>query len=87
MTFETWDNFFTQLMFGTGQWIGAICILALILVVCWKIKPAAFLFLPLTWLMGLEYIETVSSTEPFFYVAIIMMALPIFLIVDYLRGK
>ena len=78
---------FNELFFGAGKWLGLLLIISFILVLCWRKKEAAFVFVPINILWGLEYLETVSPEEPFFYGAIVFMALPIFIMVDYLRGN
>ena len=69
------------------RWLGMILMLAFILGICWRKKEAAFIFIPLTILIGLEYLEAVSTTDPLFYGSLIMMAVPIFISLDYLRGN
>ena len=69
------------------RWLGLIIMLALILGICWRKKEAAFIFIPLTILIGLDYLETVVTTDPLFYGALIMMSVPIFISLDYLRGN
>lgn len=81
------DAVFTSLFFGEGKWLGLLLVISIILVMCWKKKEAAFIFIPINVLWGLEYLETVTLTDPFFYGAIVFMALPIFISLDYLRGN
>lgn len=78
---------FTELFFGAGKWLGLILIISIILAMCWRKKEASFIFIPINILWGLEYLETVNPSEPFFYGAIVFMALPIFISIDYLRGN
>lgn len=81
------EQAFTELFYGAGKWLGLILIISIVLVICWKKKEASLIFFPITVLMGLEYIENVSYSDPFFYGAVIMMVLPLFIVFDYLRGK
>lgn len=69
------------------RWLGLIIMLALILGISWRKKEAAFIFIPLTILIGLDYLETVTTTDPLFYGALIMMSVPIFISLDYMRGN
>lgn len=78
---------FTELFFGSGKWLGLIVIMGLILALCWRKKEASFIFTPITILWGLEYLETVELDDPFFYAAIVFMFLPVFIVIDYLRGN
>ena len=78
---------FTELFFGEGKWLGLILVVSFILVMCWRKREAAFIFLPITILMGLEYLETVSFSDPFFYGALTLMFMPLFIIADFVRGK
>lgn len=69
------------------RWLGLILMLGLILALCWRKKEASFIFVPLSILIGLDYLESVSFSDPLFYGSIIMMGVPIFIMVDYLRGN
>lgn len=82
-----WSDFFSEFMFGSGKWLGLIFIISIVLLVCWRKKEASFIFFPITALMGLEYIQTVEFDDPFFYGAVIMAVLPLFIIIDYIREK
>lgn len=81
------DDVFTALFFGEGKWLGLILIISVILVMCWRKKEASYIFVPINILWGLEYLEEVTSTDPFFYAAIVFMALPIFLMIDTIRSR
>ena len=78
---------FNELFFGAGQWLGLTLIISIVLVMCWRKKEASFIFIPITILWGLEYMDEISASEPFFYAVIVFMFLPVFIALDYLRGN
>lgn len=78
---------FEELFFGAGKWLGLILIISIILVMCWRKKEASFLFIPINILWGLEYLDEITQSDPFFYAVIVFMFLPVFLAFDYLRGN
>jgi len=50
-------EFFTELLYGTGCWIGITIMLALFIAITVKWKYSSVLFLPVTVFMGIEYLN------------------------------
>ena len=75
-------EFFTELMFGEGKWIGLILILSIIILVSAKNKYASILFLPIMIFLGIEYANNVSASSDFYWSVIICFITSVFLVVN-----
>jgi len=51
------QEFFTELLYGTGCWIGITIMLAFFVAITVKWKHSSVLFLPITIFMGIEYLD------------------------------
>lgn len=47
---------FTEILFGSGAWIGLILLLTISLAMVLRWKATAVLFMPITLLLGIEYL-------------------------------
>ena len=50
-------EFFTELLYGTGSWIGITLMLAFFIAIIVKWKYSTVLFLPITIFMGIDYLD------------------------------
>jgi len=66
------QEFFQELMFGSGAWLGLILILGLMILITYKVKEAGFAFLLISIFLGIEYFNNVSASSNFFWSGIIM---------------
>ena len=78
---------FEELFYGAGRYLGLVLIISIVLIMCWRKKEASFVFIPINVLWGLQYLDEVTTTDPFFYAVIVFMFLPVFIALDYLRGN
>lgn len=72
------QEFFHELLFGTGSWLGLLLIIAIIMLVTAKEKLTAVFFLPITVFIGIEYFANVSADSNFMWAGIIMFVLSIY---------
>lgn len=76
-----WADLFQELFFGIyGGWLGAIILMALILVVSYKVKYAGLVFIPSSLLIGMWYLDYVNVNSNLVFNAILFFILPILLI-------
>lgn len=66
------QEFFTELMFGSGAWLGLLLIVAIMVLVTAKTKIGGLPMLIIGIFMGIEYFNNVSVSSNFFWSAIIM---------------
>lgn len=79
-------EFFEELLFGSGSWIGLLLILGLVLLVTLKVKYSSALFVPFMIFMGLFYLENVSESVNFIYsVFLAWSSVPLLLVMEYKR--
>lgn len=79
-------EFFEELLYGSGAWIGLLLILGLVLVVTLKVKYSSALFVPFMIFMGLFYMDNVAENVDFIYSVFMSWAtVPILLIMEYKR--
>jgi hypothetical protein len=79
-TLTTFGDFFDELLYGSGAWIGLILIIALILLVTVKVKYSSALFIPICVFLGLFYLDNVSENSDFIYSVFIIWAMIPFLL-------
>ena len=77
----TFGDFFTELLFGAGAWIGILLILAIEVGLLLKWKYSGVLLLPVTLLLGIDYL-----TRNLAWQSIIMFVSAIF-VLAYLVKK
>lgn len=75
------SELFTELLFGSGSWIGLLLILSIIFVVSFIDKRSSIIFIPLSIFMGFMYLENVSANSYFMWSAILMFITTIFLVI------
>lgn len=73
-------EFFDELLYGTGSWIGITLMLAIFLAMLVKWKYSGVLFLPITILMGIDYLNQDLDWQ-----AIIMFLSSIFILLYLIK--
>jgi len=66
------QEFFQELLFGSGAWIGLILIIAIMLLVSAKTKMGGIFMCIICIFLGLEYFSNVATSSNFMWSAIIM---------------
>jgi len=74
-------EFFEELLFGSGSWLGLIVIIAIIVLVTAKEKFSAVIFLPITILLSIHYFQNVSPSNDFMWSGVIMLIMTIYCLV------
>lgn len=75
------QEFFQELLYGEGAFLGLILILTIVILVTYKYKNAGIIFIPITLMMGLQYLANISTSSDFMWCAIIMfLAVPFLLL-------
>jgi hypothetical protein len=72
------SDLFTELLYGSGAWIGAILISAIILLVTSRVKYSGAVFMPITIFMGMQYLNTVSTNNNLMWMGILMFIMSIY---------
>jgi len=80
------QNFFYELFFGYGGWLGIVLIVALILLVTIKVKYSGVIFIPLSVFIGFWYFDNASVNSNFIWCGIIMLLMPIFSFITLYRS-
>lgn len=81
------QEFFEELLYGSGAWLGLILILSIVLIVSLKVKYSSALFVPIMIFLGLFYLENVSESADFIYsVFITWSCVPFLLFMEYKRS-
>lgn len=65
-------EFFNELMFGSGAWLGLILIVTIMLLVSAKTKMGGIFMCIISIFLGLEYFSNVATSSNFMWSAIIM---------------
>lgn len=81
------EEAFTELFFGSGMWLGLILYMAIIGLTALRVKYLGVLYMPISLLLALEYLERGSSSNNCFWASIIMFLSVPFLIVNLWKGK
>jgi hypothetical protein len=71
-------EFFQQLLFGTGAWLGAILIVSIIVIVTVKNRLSGAIFMPICIFLGIQYFNTVSSSSDLMWIGILMFIMAIY---------
>lgn len=79
-------EFFNELLFGTGAWLGLILIVAIIALVTAKEKLTGGIFLPIAIFIGIEYFMNVPSNSNFMWAGIIMFVMAIYCLAMLIKG-
>jgi len=66
-------EFFTELMFGSGAWLGFILIVILLTGITYKVKEAGYISLVIAVMMAFEYLENVDPTTNFYWSGVLML--------------
>jgi hypothetical protein len=75
---EVWIN---EMFFGSGFWLTAIIILAIIFITVWIVPYSGALFLPLCVFLGIEYFSKIETSSPHMWGVILMMFASVYIIV------
>ena len=78
---------FESLFFGSGMWFGLLFYLTVIGLTSLKVKYLCVLYLPLTLLLVLQYIERATDENNLFWCAIIMAVSIPFMLFNLWKGK
>jgi len=81
------EETFTELFFGSGMILGLLIYLTIIGLSALRVKYLGILYIPLSCLLVLEYLERASDTNNCFWGAIIMMVSIPFLFWNLWKGK
>jgi len=74
------QEFFQELLYGEGAFLGLILILTILILVNYKYKNSGILFIPIAIMMGIQYLNNISTSSNFMWCAIIMfLAVPFLL--------
>ena len=78
---------FNELFFGSGMWFGLILYMAIIGVTALRVKYLGVLYMPISLLLVLEYLERGSESSNCYWGALIMFISVPFLIINLWKGK
>jgi uncharacterized membrane protein len=73
------SEIFTELLFGSGAWIGLVLLISIALLVGYKVKYASALFLVIFIFLGWEYFSHITASSMHFWYFLISMMACIFL--------
>jgi len=79
-------EFFNELLFGTGAYLGAILICAIVLLVTYKVRYSGALFMPITIFLGIQYLNTVPQNSNLIWVGILMFIMSIYSLGTLING-
>jgi len=72
------QEFFYELLFGTGAWLGIIIIVSIIVTVTLREKLSGAIFLPICIFLGSQYLEKVPVNDNLMWGAILMFIMAIY---------
>jgi len=81
-------EFFNQLLFGSGAWLGAILIVSIILIVTIKNRLSGAIFMPICIFLGIQYLNVVPVSSDLVWIGILMFIMAIYslyMLIDGLR--
>jgi hypothetical protein len=71
-------EFFQELLFGTGAWLGALLIVSIIVIVTVKNRLSGAIFMPICIFLGIQYFNTVSASSNLMWIGILMFIMAIY---------
>lgn len=71
-------EWFSELFFGTGAWLGLLIVISIIFIVTAKEKLSGIVFLPITVLMAINYFNNVPSNSDFMWSGVIMLLMTVY---------
>ena len=71
-------EFFNELLFGTGAWLGAIIIAAVVLLVTFRVRYSGAVFMPICVFLGMQYLGTVNPQSNLTWIGVLMFVLAIY---------
>jgi len=78
---------FEELFFGEGMWFGLLFYLSVIGLTSLRVKYLGVLYIPISLLLALEYIERATDENNLFWCAIIMLISVPFMLFNLWKGK
>jgi len=78
---NVWDDLFHVFLFGTGGWLGLLVILAIIVLVTYKVRYSGFLFVIVSVFIGITYLSNVSVNSNLLWGAIIMFLTALYCVI------
>jgi len=78
---------FTELLYGSGAWLGLILIVTIIVVTSHRNKYLALIFIPVTIFMGISYLNNVTLNSDLTWMALIMFITSTFLLIKIAKQK
>lgn len=82
----TFAEFFNELLFGSGAWLGFLLIITIVLLLSLKVKYSSIILIPTTIMIGILYLENVAVNSNFMWATIIMFLLtPFMLLIESQR--
>lgn len=81
------EQLFTELLFGSGAWIGFLLVISIVFLMTWKIKESGIIFIPFTIFMGISYLQNVSASSNFMWGSILMFITSVFLVYRLAKKK
>jgi len=79
-------EFFNELMYGSGAWIGLILILGLSLLIVAKVKYSSAPFAIIFLFLGIFYLDNVAADSNFIWSALIMwFMIPFLAFIEFKR--
>jgi hypothetical protein len=71
-------EFFNELLFGSGAWIGAIIIVSIVALTTLRAKLSGVIFMPICIFLGIEYFNKISSNSNLMWIGILMFIMAIY---------
>jgi hypothetical protein len=79
-------EFFNELLFGSGAWIGAIIIVSIIALTTLRTKLSGAIFMPICVFLGMEYFSKVPSNSNLMWIGILMYIMAIYCLAMLIMG-
>lgn len=81
-------EFFEELLFGSGAWLGLILIVSIAFLVVSQVKYSSVFFAVIFLFLGIFYLEEVSSMSNFIWaVVIVWFMIPVLVLSDITRHR
>jgi len=71
-------EFFTELLFGSGAWIGAIIIVSVIVLTTFRMRLSGAIFMPICIFLGIEYFNKVPGNSDLIWIGVLMFIMAIY---------
>lgn len=75
-----WSDFFNELIFGSGSWVGFVLIISVMVLVCLKAKVLGLVFCLVSTLISIYCFGNIAVNDSMLWVAVLYSVMaPIFL--------